>query len=94
MSTTLPSPLREPTSPPPSTTPSALAPRLPARRLVTIQAAADHLDISTKTVRRYIAAGLLTAYRVGPRLLKIDVAEVDGLLHPIPTAAGGSDVAP
>ncbi len=66
---------------------------LPSRRreLVTLQDAADHLDVSSKTIRRYIASGRLIAYRVGPRLLKIDLVEVDGLLHPIPTADGGPD---
>ncbi|GLE56384.1 hypothetical protein NJBCHELONAE_16930 [Mycobacteroides chelonae] len=48
-------------------------------RLVSVAAAADHLDVCPRTVRRYIAAGRLTAYRVGPRLIKIDLAEIEQL---------------
>jgi excisionase family DNA binding protein len=42
--------------------------------------------VTPKTVRRWIAAGRLTAYRFGPRLLRIDPDELDALLQPIPTA--------
>ncbi|MBX9642085.1 MAG: helix-turn-helix domain-containing protein [Mycobacteriaceae bacterium] len=50
-----------------------------ARRLISLDEAAERLDICTRTLRRYIAAGLLTAYRIGPRLIKIDPAELDQL---------------
>lgn len=43
---------------------------LPAR--VTIQRAAEYLDVTDKTIRRRIADGTLKAYRVGPRLIRID----------------------
>ncbi|KLO28405.1 helix-turn-helix domain-containing protein [Mycobacterium haemophilum] len=49
------------------------------RQLISIIEAAAVLDISTRTLRRYIAAGRLTAYRIGPRLIKIDAAELDQL---------------
>ncbi len=52
------------------------------RRLISLTEAADRLDVSTRTLRRYIAAGRLTGYRVGPRLIKIDPAELDQ----VPTA--------
>jgi excisionase family DNA binding protein len=57
-------------------------------QLVSLAAAADATDVHPRTVRRWIAAGRLTGYRVGPRLIRVDLAEVDALLHPIPTAAG------
>jgi len=60
-----------------------------SRQLVSIYAAAEHLDVSDKTIRRYIAQGLLTGHRVGRRLIRIDLAEVDALLKPIPTAKVG-----
>ena len=41
---------------------------------------------SPKTIRRRIAEGNLTAYRFGPHLIRLDPAEVDALLRPIPTA--------
>lgn len=53
--------------------------------LGTIAEAADRLSCSAKTVRRYIADGRLTGYRVGPRMLRVDLAEVDQLLRAIPT---------
>ena len=59
-----------------------------ARRLVSLAVAAAYADVSTRTLRRYIAAGRLTGYRVGPRLLKVDLIEVDRLARPIPTARG------
>jgi excisionase family DNA binding protein len=48
-------------------------------QLISVTEAAARLDISTRTLRRYIAAGRLTAYRIGPRLIKIDAAELDQL---------------
>ena len=58
------------------------------RHLVGINQASDYADVSTKTLRRWIAAGRIPAYRVGPRLLKIDLNELDAMLRPIPTSGG------
>jgi excisionase family DNA binding protein len=55
------------------------------RRIASISGAAEYAGVSTRTIRRYIAAGRLTGYRIGPRLIKINLAEVDALLSPIPT---------
>ena len=41
-------------------------------RRLTIQQAAEAKNLSTKTIRRYIASGRLTAYRVGPRAIRVD----------------------
>jgi len=59
-----------------------------SRRLLTTQQAADHLGASTRTVRRYIAEGRLTGYRLGPRLVRVDHDELEALLRPIPNGAG------
>ena len=56
------------------------------RRLVGLAAAAAYADVSTRTLRRYISQGRLTGYRVGPRLLKVDLNDLDRLARPIPTA--------
>lgn len=56
------------------------------RRLISLAAAAAYANVSTRTLRRYISQGRLTGYRVGPRLLKVDLRELDRLARPIPTA--------
>lgn len=61
-----------------------------ARRLATLNDAAEYACVSTKTIRRRIAAGDLTAYRLGPRLLRVDLDELDAALRPIPTAGAAS----
>jgi excisionase family DNA binding protein len=50
---------------------------------VSIAVAADEFDVHTCTIRRWIAAGRITAYRVGPRLIKVDLNELDAILQPI-----------
>ena len=57
------------------------------RRLESIQDAADYVGVSTKTIRRWISAGRVTGYRAGPRLIRVDLNEVDAMLRPIPAAA-------
>lgn len=59
------------------------------RRLVGINQASEYADVNPKTIRRWIAAGHVPAYRMGPRLLKVDLNELDAMLRPIPTAGGG-----
>lgn len=58
----------------------------PQRRFVTQQTAAESLDVSVKTVRRWIAEGTLTGYRVGGRIIRVDAEEVAALARPIPSA--------
>jgi excisionase family DNA binding protein len=59
---------------------------------LSLQEAARSRGCSERTIRRYIAAGLLPAYRMGPRLIRVDAAELDAMLRPIPTAsASGGD---
>jgi excisionase family DNA binding protein len=55
------------------------------RRLAAIDTAAEYAKVSTKTIRRRVADGTLTAYRFGPRLLRVDLNELDGAMHAIPT---------
>jgi excisionase family DNA binding protein len=61
-------------------------PATPRRRLASTTEAAIYADLSTRTIRRYIAEGRLPGYRVGPRLVKIDLDDLDSLAQPIPTA--------
>lgn len=57
------------------------------KRLVPITVGADSVHVSSKTIRRRIADGSLTGYRLGPRLIRIDLDELDALMRPMPTAA-------
>ena len=50
------------------------------------QQAAERIGLSTRTLRRRIAAGDLTAYRNGPRVICLDPDDVDRLMIRIPTA--------
>jgi excisionase family DNA binding protein len=43
-----------------------------SRNTITMREAADTYGVSLVTIRRYIAAGRLTAYRVGPRMIRLD----------------------
>ncbi|MCW2513579.1 MAG: hypothetical protein JWR11_2621 [Mycobacterium sp.] len=49
----------------------------------TIQQSADFLNVSQKTIRRYIASGQLKAKRVGPRLIRVDRESLLALAQPI-----------
>ena len=59
----------------------------------TIAQAAERWGDSRDTIRRRIADGSLRAVRLGPRLIRLDPADVDALMRPIPTTAGGERVA-
>lgn len=54
-------------------------------RLLTVAQAAEHLKVTPRTIRRMVARGQLTGYRLG-RLIRIDAGEVDRLLVEIPSA--------
>lgn len=60
----------------------------PSRRWVSQAEAAEYLGITDRTLRRMIAAGRLPAYRLGPRLMRIDQADLDALMRPIPVGGG------
>jgi excisionase family DNA binding protein len=57
-----------------------------AHRYAPIDEAAQRIGVSTRTIRRRIADGSLTGYRFGPRIIRVDLEEVDSLLKPIPAA--------
>jgi excisionase family DNA binding protein len=54
-------------------------------RRISISEAAERAGVATKTIRRRIADGTLTAYRLGPRLIRLDLAELDAAFVQIPT---------
>lgn len=58
----------------------------PPRRLVTIADAAEYYGCATKTVRRRISDGTISGFRFGPRLIRVDLNELDAMAVAIPTA--------
>ncbi len=58
----------------------------PRRRLVSLAEAAEQAGCNPKTIRRRVADGSLTGYRMGPRLIRVDLNELDGLFAQIPAA--------
>jgi hypothetical protein len=63
-------------------------PRTPARgvELVSVREAAAIYHDSDDTIRRRVVEGRLTGYKLGSRLLRVDLGEVAKLFEAIPTA--------
>jgi len=57
------------------------------RQFESLSQAAERIGLSTRTLRRRIAAGDLAAYRNGPRVIRLDPDDVDRLMIRIPTAS-------
>jgi excisionase family DNA binding protein len=55
-----------------------------AHQYLSVDGAAGYLGVSAQTIYRLIDAGELPAYRLGKRLIKVQLADLDGLLHRIP----------
>jgi excisionase family DNA binding protein len=53
------------------------------RRLDNITGAAEYAGVCPKTIRRWIADGRITGYRMGPRLIRVDLDELAAMLTPI-----------
>lgn len=56
-----------------------------------IESAAERWELNPRTIRRMIARGDITGFRVGgQRLLRVDPDEVDAAMQPIPTVNGAA----
>jgi excisionase family DNA binding protein len=53
------------------------------RAMITQQQAAEYLGVTDRTVRQMIADGRLRGYRVGPRLIRLRLDEVETALPPV-----------
>jgi excisionase family DNA binding protein len=55
--------------------------------LVTLEQAAEHYQVTPRTVRRWISAGRVKAYRLGPQGIRVDLATSEvSVLREIPSA--------
>jgi excisionase family DNA binding protein len=52
------------------------------RRYLKLSEAAEYLGVTDRTIRNMIADGRLTGYRCGPRLIRVDLNEVDAAMSP------------
>lgn len=52
---------------------------------LTIDQVATRFGVHRKTVRAWIRTGRLRAFRIGPRLIRIDPEAVDQFSRPVPT---------
>jgi excisionase family DNA binding protein len=57
-------------------------------RFVSFKEACDYAGIPKGTMRDWVRRGLLPAYRIGPRLLQIDLNDIDRMRRRVPTAEG------
>lgn len=61
----------------------------PSSQFVSLAEAARYLSVSPDSIRRRIAEGKLPAFRVGPRNVRVRIADLDALLERIPTVESG-----
>jgi hypothetical protein len=66
----------------------ATARRKTPRRLVPLIAASEYSHLSVKTLRRRVADGTICGFRAGPKLIMVDLDEIDQVLFR-PVAAAG-----
>ena len=60
-----------------------------SQRYASLPIAAEQFGVSVKTLRRWIASGRISGYRFGPRMLRVDLNELDAMLRPLATANRG-----
>tara|TARA_R110001606_G_scaffold102772_4_gene225279 strand:- start:1813 stop:2034 length:222 start_codon:yes stop_codon:yes gene_type:complete len=51
--------------------------------MMDLKQAADALDVSLNTVRNWVKDGTLKGYRLGPRLLRVMVSDLNALVSPL-----------
>jgi len=60
-----------------------------ARGLISLKNAARLVDVEPKTIRNWIAAGLLQGYKLNDQLWRVERREVLALARPIPFEPSG-----
>jgi excisionase family DNA binding protein len=51
-------------------------------KLVSIAEAATYLDVNERTIRNMLTDGRLKAYKLGPRIVRIRLSDIDAALEP------------
>lgn len=51
--------------------------------MISVAEAARRAGVHPRTMRRWVAEGKITGYRIGPRLLRVNPADVAHLLTPV-----------
>ena len=62
----------------------------PDPEYISQQTAAARWDVSVDVIRRLIARGKLTGYRLNNRIIRVNVDEVDACFRPIPTVGSSA----
>ncbi len=75
-----------------STTPTRRRVARGPNRPATIAEAAEYGTVSMRTIHRRIYDGTLPSWKVGPRMVRVDLDDVDRMFRPVP-AAGSGDAA-
>lgn len=63
------------------------------RRFVSIATAAEYAALSKNTIRRYIAAGIITGYRIGTATVRVDLDELEAAMQPMASKGAGDAAA-
>ena len=63
-----------------------MAERRPVPVYLSLEDAAQCMSVSVKTIRRWIAAGTLPAYRCGKRAIRIRLDDLEAAPRQIPSA--------
>ncbi|MEO6509501.1 MAG: helix-turn-helix domain-containing protein [Nocardioides sp.] len=63
-----------------------MAERRPIPVYLSLEEAAEAMSVSVKTIRRWIAAGTLPAYRCGKRAIRIRLEDLEAAPRQIPSA--------
>lgn len=57
-----------------------------ARRLASLGEAAAHASVSIDTIRRRIADGSLAGFRLGNKIIRVDLDELDACFKRVPSS--------
>lgn len=58
-------------------------------RYLSQEDAAERLGVTTRSIRRWIAEGVIPASRIGNKVVRIRESDLEAALRPIPSALGG-----